>query len=121
MPAAGILILVVLFILSGAGIFLASGTRNIFYDGENMYLTGFRSKTTVPLSDLRRIKITPAQMTFIVKYFQYKIEYVDEDGEMADIELWVRLGDKKLSNFEAHVKEVKPNILVEHWYMTGED
>jgi hypothetical protein len=91
-------------------------SQDIFYDDNNMYLKGRDGVVTVHFSKVRRIKMTLSNATIMgLKFYQYKIEYLDARDFLVEIHFWTTIVGSEIDEFEKEIKKTNPYVKVEHW------
>lgn len=89
---------------------------DLYYDSENLYLKGRGRVLEIHLSKVKKVKLSLSDVRVLgVKFYAYKIEYVNEPGELAEIQFWTSGIGSEIDSFEKEVKAINPYVKVEHW------
>lgn len=89
---------------------------DLYYDSENLYLKGRGRVLEVHLSKVKKVKLSLSDARVLgVKFYAYKIEYVNEPGELTEIQFWTSGTGSEIDSFEKEVKAINPYVKVEHW------
>lgn len=89
---------------------------DLYYDGENLYLKGRGRVLEIHLSKVKKVKLSLSDARVLgVKFYAYKIEYVNEPGELTEIQFWTSGIGSEIDSFEREVKTINPYVKVEHW------
>jgi hypothetical protein len=116
MSGTVIIILFVAYVILVALIIKGFKSKDIYYDSNNMYLKGDNGVTTVQFSSIRRIKMTLSNTSMMgLKFYQYKVEYMDSEATQAEIHFWTSIYSHEMEDFEKEIKEINPYVKVEHW------
>lgn len=111
-----ITIFIIAYLLLIALIVKGYKSKDIYYDKVNMYLKSNNGVLTVPFSKVKRIKLTLSNVTILgLKFYQYKIAYLDAQELISEIHFWTSIISSELDEFEAEVKKVNQGLKVEHW------
>lgn len=109
-------ILVVAYIILIALVFKGYKSKDIYYDNSNMYLKGDSGVLPIHFSRIRRIKMTLGNISIMgLKFYQYKIEYLDSRESLTDIHFWTTIISSKIEEFGKQVSEVNPYLKIEQW------
>lgn len=91
-------------------------SRDIYYDKETMFLKGNDVIAAVHFSKIKRVKLSLSDARVAgMKFYLYRIEYLNESGELAEIQFWTSGIGSEMEEFEKEVKAINPYVKVEHW------
>jgi hypothetical protein len=111
-----ITLLTVIYLVLIVLLIQAYKSRDIYYDKSNLYLKGANEVSAVPLSNIRKIKMTLNDATVMgLKFYQYKIEYRNDEDVICEISFWTTAISSGIDEFEKDVKEINPYLKVEHF------
>ena len=109
-------LLVVACIILVTLVFKGYKSKDIYYDNSNMYLKGHNGVLAIHFSRIRRIKMTLGNTSIMgLKFYQYKIEYLDARESLTEIHFWTTIISSKIEEFGKQVREVNPYLKIEHW------
>lgn len=88
---------------------------DLYYDSENLYLKGRGGVLEVHLSKVKKVKLSLSDARVMgVKFYSYRIEYLNESGELAETQFWTSGMGSEMEDFENEVKAINPYVKVEH-------
>lgn len=99
-------------------IFIVKGyySKDIYYDDDNIYLSGSGTEITVPFTKVRRVAMTLGNATLMgLKFYRYKIVYLDSEDTVVEIHFWTTAISSSMDHFENQIKKTNPFVKIEHW------
>tara|TARA_R110002072_G_scaffold159006_2_gene310091 strand:- start:1044 stop:1517 length:474 start_codon:yes stop_codon:yes gene_type:complete len=90
-------------------------TYNLFFNEKYLNLKNRKRERNINLKNIKKIKLTLSDMRIMgLQYYEYKIEFTNENGIFESIRFFISDMNSKLWEFQDLVKKNSSNIVIEN-------